>query len=48
MCVCCIQSTVFHSSCFLLVGDAEGLNGLQIFGVAEEGGDSEGRFYQYT
>jgi len=34
---------------FALLGDAGGLNGLQILGVdVERGADSEGWFYQYT
>jgi len=49
VCVCYADCAVFHSVRFALVGDAVGLNGLQILGVAVgRGRDSEGWFYQYT
>lgn len=49
VCVCYADCTVFHSVRFALVGDAGGLNGLQILGVAvDRGRDSEGWLYQYT
>lgn len=42
--MCYTECTVFHSLPFALVGDAGGLNGLQILGVAVEGENLKGGF----